>query len=78
MQRKPEKVVKANEPDDFLKENTTEKVEESTMDVKDEVCPDDLYEEPAKQYVSMGTQTLESRVRPPAPRKGVVDYYALT
>ena len=50
----------ANQADADEKENTAEKVENSPTDVNDEVCPDEIYEKPLKQTVSMGTQTLES------------------
>ena len=73
-----ETASKANLHDDEAKEDTAGKVVKPLKYVKDEVCPDEIYERPSKQSVSVETQTLECGVRPPAPTKGSIDYYTLT
>ena len=73
-----ETAAKANVHDDEAKDDTAVKVVKPLKDVKDEVCPDKIYEKPSKQSVSVETQTLECGVRPPAPTKGSIDYYTFT
>ena len=73
-----ETAAKANVHDDEAKDDTAVKVVKPLKDVKDEVCPDEIYEKPSKQSVSVETQTLECGVRPPALSKSSIDFYTLT
>ena len=65
---------KANEFD----EKPAEKAE-TLEDLKDEVCPDDIYRFPNDSNVlSVGTQTLECGVANSHPSKSTLDFYTLT
>ena len=59
-------------------EKTTEKVEETVRDLKDEVCPDEIYRcQNQSKLVSVGTQTLECGVAHTQSSKSMFDYYTL-
>ena len=73
-----ETFAKVDEQNDEDKDNTAGKVVKPIEDVTDEVCPDEMYEKPAKLKVSVETQTLECGVRPPALSKSSLDFYTLT
>ena len=66
--------AKAKESD----EKPTEKVE-TLHDLKDEVCPDEVYRcQNDSNVVSVGTQTLECGVALAHPSKSSLDFYTLT
>ena len=52
-----------NEPEGDVEKETAEKVEVSTENVRDEVCPDEIYKKKSKHLVSVETQTLECGVQ---------------
>ena len=69
--KESETAEKATEPDDLSKKET-EKVEGMLEDLKDEVCPDDLYTSKPKQLKSnRSLQESKSAITS-------VDYYSLT
>jgi ferredoxin-like protein FixX len=71
--KRVESAVKANELSNLEKE-TAEKVEVPVKDLKDEVCPDEIYQNQSKTLISVETQTLECGVAPTAASKSVFDY----
>ena len=69
--------VEARKLDDVEKETATEEVEAPVENLKDEVCPDEIYQSQSKQLISVETQTLECGVARTVPSKSVFDYYTL-